>query len=413
MSTPRCPPPFEQLQTSTKTVMCYTNLHFNLQKVFDTLPVVSIAAASLKKTKKQKNIDKKKLRAPPGAIISVQYKKYLRGVHLRKMKKYQCPRCLTTNEKGKPVEDVSAVYPVVPIEEPGFRRETYATLRWHCGRCDRFYPPQLIGRKKIDNFLNQTTIVLFLEDPAATDGLSSRYLNIMMFKNSLKIAGCKSDADAITAIATLWDRFVPGSWTLVCETRPLCVFEVVMRNVGFNLGFGIDRIRLNYLMNEPRFADWVDMSQFEPTGQTNVNIKMHAVKPAGFMYDCLVFPPPAVLEYYREPPEVAAAAKKGRQKASKYPAVVDNHRFPQCPCAFLGGGSESAPYLVKVPDLYFKKDQKKKDLEAKYVTFIVFSSSQTILSGRYYANVEEMYNFFVATLLANKSDIMERVAATE
>ena len=89
----------------------------------------------------------------------------------------------------------------------------------------------------------------------------------MLFKNSLKIAGCKTNEDAITAIATLWNRLAPGSWNIhQCLERPYFIFEVVMRNVGFNLGFGINRTLLNLLMNETQFSDKIALSQFEPTG---------------------------------------------------------------------------------------------------------------------------------------------------
>ena len=43
------------------------------------------------------------------------------------------------------------------------------------------------------------------------------------------------------------------------------------------------------------------------------------------------------------------------------------------------------------------------------MTFIVFSSSQTILSGKYDANVKEQYQFFIDTLLKYKDRIQERL----
>ena len=83
------PPLFEDLKTSTKTIMCYTNVQFDLRKVFTSVEVAEISRL-LPHTKKNKNIDKKAIRAPPGSIVSMHYQKYLRGVNLRKMKKYCC-----------------------------------------------------------------------------------------------------------------------------------------------------------------------------------------------------------------------------------------------------------------------------------------------------------------------------------
>ena len=207
------------------------------------------------------------------------------------------------------------------------------------------------------------------------------YINVMLFKNSLKIAGCKTNEDAFLAVSSLWGLLSAGSWHLTCETRPFFVFETVMRNVGFNLGFGINRTFLNVLMNEKQFAHKVCLSQFEPTGQTNVNIKMFSKKPDNFKYDCMVFPP-----------VVGSSAI---------------HVTP-CPCEFLDKDKENLkrPYLVKVDKLFFKTTLNKPE---KPMTFIVFSSSQTILSGKYDENVKEQYQFFVETLLRYKERIRERV----
>ena len=398
--------------------MCYTNVRFDLRKVFEAIVVTEVA---IPKTKKQKNIDKKKLRAPPGAIISMHFQKHLRGVNLRKMKKYHCPRCRLMSSKDKPVHTVGVVYrdrPVHnhdktcfadtkrPCKKIGFRRGSYPTLEWYCDKCKRTYEPELIGRKRIDNFLNQTTFVLFLKQ--------DHYVNIMLFKNSFKIAGCKTNQDAVTAVATVWERLQLGDWTLTCEDRPYFIFEVVMRNVGFNLGFGIDRTLLNLLMNQPEFSDKVAMSQFEPTGQTNVNIKMHSSKPAGFMYDCLVYPPPPPSSIVpaktveMPPAKMAGGPETRRAKVDSIRVDEFNHCTPLCPCAFLntaGRHNPTQPFLMRVPMLFFKLKYK----EEKPVTFIVFSSSQTILSGKYDANVKERYQFFIDTLLKHKERIRERL----
>ena len=367
------PPPFEDLKTSTKTIMCYTNVEFDLHKVFST---VKVEEPTLSSHKKCKTIDKKNIRGVPGSIVSMHYQKYLRGVNLRKMKKYPCPRCKILNAKGKSVKTVEAIFVKKDVE--GFDRPM-STLEWYCEKCSRSYEPQTIGRKKIDNFLNQTTLIRFLKE--------DHYINIMLFKNSLKIAGCKNNEDAITAVATLWSRLAPDSWNIhLCLERPFFIFEVVMRNVGFNLGFGINRTLLNLLMNETQFSDKIALSQFEPTGQTNVNIKMFTSKPKNFTYDCLVYP------LVETPSGVETPTCKCN------PGV--------CPCSLLETPSKQSHYIIPVDKLFFKKA---KDKPEKHMTFIVFSSSQTILSGKYDSNVKEQYQFFIDTLLKYKERIVERL----
>jgi len=142
-----------------------------------------------------------------------------------------------------------------------------------------------------------------------------------------------------------------------------------MRNVYFKIGWPIERPALNYLMNQEEYSKNIFMSQYESTGHTNVNIKMFSRKPKGFMYDCLVIPLDQNLE----------------------------------------------PYFIQMNDIPYKSEKKrKKDLkDDKYVTFIAFSSSEIILSGRYDENMKEMYNFFVHTVFTHRMDIEEKMENDE
>ena len=72
------------------------------------------------------------------------------------------------------------------------------------------------------------------------------------------------------------------------------LFELVMENVGFNIGFPINKPKLNYLMNRVEINEFinnefVDISQLELTSATQVNIKMCSKIPDNFMYDILVY----------------------------------------------------------------------------------------------------------------------------
>ena len=51
-------PEYEDLKTSTRTVMVYTNISFDLKKIFESVKVTDIEAPL---TKKKKNVDKKRL----------------------------------------------------------------------------------------------------------------------------------------------------------------------------------------------------------------------------------------------------------------------------------------------------------------------------------------------------------------
>ena len=109
---------------------------------------------------------------------------------------------------------------------------------------------------------------------------------------------------------------------------------------------------------------------------------MFTSKPKNFTYECLVYPP--------------LIGDSTPEKACN-PSV--------CPCSLLDTTSE-APYIIQVDKLFFKKLKNKVE---KPMTFIVFSSSQTILSGKYDSNVKEQYQFFIETLLKHKERIVERI----
>lgn len=286
--------PFSELKVSTATVMVYTNLTFDLDRIYSTLPIFECEAVSAKK----------KISAPYGAIVCMQNKDEVRGLDLRKKQT---------------------------------RKKT--------------------DRRRFTFFLNQITLELSL----SIDGVHT-LLNIMMFRDNFKIVGCKSEDSAVEAVMVLWEEYLaprPDLWKLT-EPSPKFLFEVVMQNLGFSLGFPIDREALNTVMNGSDLSKFVAFSKYEPTINTNVNIKMHYT-PSSLARDVLVYPEPL----------------------------------------------SRTPHFILLSREAFR-DGKKKKSKVSYITFIVFSSSKIILSGRDPEAMEKMYSFFVETLLARRESIEEK-----
>lgn len=343
--------PFEDLQTSTMTIMVYTNMDYFIDEIFKNIPITKV---EIPLTKKQKNVDKKRIVAPHDAIITVQSQTKIRGADLRKKKRHWCTVCqpikISDDKESK----------ILTITEKLVREEgtDIDHIMYYCSRCQKDYKPSEI--KKINYFLNQLTIVLSIG--------KQPLLNVMLFKDNFKIAGCKDVDDAADAVLALWDVFFsksPSSWKLKDgQKEPGFIFETVMRNVDFKLGFPIERISLNNLMNSDEFSHNIFMSQYESTGHTNVNIKMFSHVPESFRYDCLKIP------------------TNGKD-----------------------------PYFTKVKTNIFKskKKREKDEKDEKYITFIVFSSSEIILSGRYNQNMKEMYEFFVDVVFRHRQDIEEKL----
>lgn len=193
---------------------------------------------------------------------------------------------------------------------------------------------------RIDYFLNQISFDLSLGD---------YNINIMMFKNSFKISGCKEDEDAIKGVEILWktlDKFIPEFYTISNNDKPSFTFEIVMMNTGFNFKKYIDRENLNQIMNRPEHNDKVLISQYVPTLHTNVNIKMVSDKPENY----------------------------------KYKKVTIDKEF----------------IVENIDSVLFKKDKPKQKVDKD--TFIVFSSGQVILSGKYLSSMMENYKMFSSIL---------------
>jgi len=354
-------PEFEELKISTRTFMVYANMEFNLGAIFRHAKITPI---EIPLTKRKKNIDRKKLKASRGSIVSMQYlppsgnEGYIRGIDTRKIKKHWCTSCRLTvvDDSGKTTKILTVVEEVKKCIDPEItKHDDLYKIHYFCRNCSHYYTPKDLN--KIPHFLNQVTIVLSIGDIL---------LNIMNFRNSLKIAGCKQDEDAYAGTKILWENFYqsqPTIWTIMNgDVNANFIIRRVMCNVGFNLGFSIDLNKLNTLMNKEEYNNIVDVSQRETTGHPNVNISMHSNKPEDFLYDMIVY--------------------KEKGNVSTVEQVKDN------------------PY------------EKKKETKSR-TTFIVFSSSQIILSGRYTKEMKTLYNFFINEVLKNKNNLQEKLRSPD
>ena len=354
--------------------MVYSNLSFNIAKLFRAIRVTDISAPL---TKKKKNIDKKNLKAPYGSIISLQHGNELRGLDMRKKKKHWCaPNCQLEEKIGEKKKKILTV--VEEIEQ--IPDTDVYQIKYFCTNCNNYFTHREL--KKLPAFLNQISLYLSIGDIN---------LNIMLFKDNFKISGCKENNDAAEATMILWENYIlhsKGMWGFkkYCKCSadyeapcgrhvklrkstslptgsgrskriPDFVIDLVMRNVDFKLGFNIDRERLLDLMNEEKYADTVSLCQYEPTSHSNVKVKMYSKKPDDYDYDFLQIP------------------KKGRPRFVNY---------------------KVNPYL-------------KKKLIDKPMTFIIFSSSEVILSGRYEDEMRRTYDFFVKEMMDNKDRIIEKI----
>ena len=368
--------PFDELSTSTATIMVYSNVTFDISALFHSIPITFINAPF---TKKKKNIDKKKLKAPYGAIISLQHGVYVRGIRMSKKKKYWCPVCQlydgepdkdgSFNTSQKKILSVEEVVLPMSKAESFEKRLPFKTCKIHfiCQECKREFDIRQL--RKIVPFLNQVTIVISIGDVI---------VNVMLFKDNIKLAGNRCFDNSIEAIMILWENYIGNNarvWSFReirnSETGEMEIakdvhflFDLVMKNVVFKLGFPIDKKKLNQVMNRKEYREYLYLSHWESTSATHVNIKMFTRKPEYFEYEMLV--------YY--------------------------------------GGGVSNSHFMKMRE---KKYALNKTFAKKFITFIVFSSAETILTGRYNQNVKDQYEFFIKTVNKHRAEIEEFISKPE
>lgn len=306
-------PSFSKLKPSTLVIMVYTNLKMNLQAIFDEIYVKKTSPVYTKRG----NIDKKRIHATYGTIVSCYMGNNVRGLDLRKKKK-------------KTASGYS-------------------------------------GGTKLNYFRNTVTLEIAYNDrPNGTTIL----INVLIFKNCFKISGCKNVGNALEIIMILWETYLaPKSsmWELNEEfpfledgvtpneeDKKIFITDIVMQNFDFRLGFDIDRSKLNRLMNQEEFRDWIQLSQFESTIHTNVNIKTYAKRPKVVRYEMLIYDKNSIRRKF----------------------------------------TTTNPYNLK--------PQKKKNN-----TFTVFSTSETKISGRYRESIHADYDRFIKVINKYREEIRE------
>lgn len=296
-------PDFNLIKVSTKTIIAVSNLTFNLNLLFNYLPITEYVVVKRKRGRKKKIevIDPNK-DIQPGSIISLQNKNNIRGVCIKKKKE----------------------------------SKTY--------------------------FLNSLTIIMILEN--------GKLINIKKSQNGkLQITGCKDNKHFIEATKYLYKHIKDTEEQVgeqLCflkfpEENPRIIFNVVMKNIDFKIGFSIQREKLDTFINDNTNF----YSSFEGSVNTGVNIKIESKHPFDKELDCLEMFSPEESKHYMAP-------------FSEYVRYLD------------------------------KKDKKKEVVKEKYHTFLVFCSGSVIMSSSG-PDMQGVYKKLVRVLLENREHFEERI----
>jgi len=296
-------PEFSKIKISTETIIAVSSLVFDLNNLYNYLPVVDYIVVKRKRGRKKKTevIDPNK-DIPVGSIISVQNKTNVRGATLKKKKE----------------------------------SKTY--------------------------FLNSITVIVMLENGKMINAKISKY-------GKFQITGCKSNEHFINCIRYIYKNIKDAESYIgekICtlkngETHPRMIFNIVMKNIDFKVGFSIQRDDYDTFMS----VNTEFTSHYEGSITTGVNVKIKSENP---------YEPNLTQLIINE----------------------DNtHHISLVPYA---------NYLQFLDE----KERKKEAKKVKFHTFLVFCSGSIIQSGSG-CDMEKVYKQFMRILLKNRSKFEEKL----
>ena len=219
-----------------------------------------------------------------------------------------------------------------------------------------------MNKKKSNGFRNALTVEIFMR----MKGKSPKCVNMKISCNGkLQITGPQCTEDAVICVQSVWRvlQTIKGPNIYKLDGDFTGIFETVMTNIDFNIGFKINRSELDHYMNHKTDH----RSLFEHNfGYTGVNIKFQLKK---------------TLDH-----ALLKMTKVGNDWIASYVTYND--------------------YISKLP---LKKRQKLN--KPKYNTFLVFHSGQVIMSGKTKYYMKEPYHAFLDIVQKHRPLFEERLKA--
>ncbi len=375
-------PTLDTLQFSTIAMMMYSNTTIDCMEMIRLITPVSLP--EIPRTKKKKIINKKLIRAPYGSILSARHWNIFKGIHTKENTKQWCAvTCQLTqpqsanSEKHVKVNTWEEVY--TPVEgQPGVFEISY-----YCTNCHQNYTIHQL--KRAMTFRNQLQLDVSLGD---------YNVNVMIFRaadntNAWKIVGCKSFDDGFKLIDILlrhinfnrkaiWVGDKPETITVdecqefrnydIPSALPPMEFECrsIMFNTKFTFGVPIDREKLKHLLNRDEYKHIIKQTVEEST--SNPQIKTYI--------------------YGRNLPMTKKAHKAQPGKTPHY--------------LFARYQDGKVKYKKRPYFKYIRNDPKPAD-----ISFVTFSSSQTIVSGANVGDLEYAIHQFYDIVESHLDEIKE------
>lgn len=224
---------FDDIKISTQTIIGISNLTINTEKLFNKFQIVPYKIIEKRRGRKKKSeVEQVQETLDDGSIITVKFGDTIRGVDTKQYKK-----------QGK-------------------------------------------------YFRNALTIVMFMD---------KKLINFKISKNGkFQFTGCKDVRHAIKCIQYMWEQINTGEYKinvkLDCnqsmyefqdDSKQFTIrFLTVMANIDFNIGFPINREKLDIFVNSNTEYNSLLETSF---GYTGVNIKIKVIDDIDFSINCMTY----------------------------------------------------------------------------------------------------------------------------
>ena len=230
--------PFSTVEVSTRTVIVFTTCNINLSVLFQYVPITDFDPVMKRRGRKKRfAVDKEVVRLPYGSVIRAQYELKVRGLVNYSQK----------NSGSAKQDEEETVCPTGKIEH----KKAY--------------------------FLHCVVLVIAIDNDDVGAGVGNKFKNVKIYSNGkLQITGCKNDEQYIKTIQALFLIFgkIQQFTGLIASTNPeptyRAVFNTVMQNMDFFIGFSICRNKLDHFIN----SSTEYRSIYEGSMNTGVNIKI-------------------------------------------------------------------------------------------------------------------------------------------
>lgn len=205
-------PEFNDIKVSTKTFIAMTNLTIDLKKLFDYLPVTNYKVLPKKRGRKKKLEQvEEKIIIESGAIITLKYENFIRGVEIKKKK--------------------------------------------------------IDKKKKSKWFRNSFTVVMIIDNKPVNFKICQNGM--------IQVTGCKFDSQVEDCVKFIWYYIKEQKdiYKITSGDQLQILFIPVMRNIDFSVGFLVDREKLaRYMSMQTEFHSLLETS-FGYTG-VNIKIPL-------------------------------------------------------------------------------------------------------------------------------------------